>query len=425
MGINRIYDHREVGLKVREVFKRDDVSYGDKVERTLEAFNRNQFGDPSTLNFQGFAEGLLGAGWQEHLRRQGRGGGGIDQRTGKPYYYGKGLESYIGVDPSAFTNITGQILVNKVGEGYNNPAFIGSELVEEIQEPSVAAILGELLVPSISSVIDLPSGNIAPGQNYPLTRVKEDYYRLPSIAKHGQILPITIEAIVMDRTGGQLQDAAYTLGQMQGLRKEEEILSVVLGLRNNYNWLGTDYNTYLTSGGWINKKTGVTITAGTFTGYNVWEQQQLFTRILNPFTNKPIFIDISKMKILCMPTAVYAMQTAVNAVSIRTGQISTNPAIQQQGPNPLITVQGILQSPYAFQLLIDSGVSATNAANYWNLGIFPQAFAYRTWIPVQMEWAPPGNPADFYQDIVYQVKCHEAGVAGVKNARFTSQSIGS
>jgi hypothetical protein len=407
---------KTIGQKLAKVLSHPDSPSREAAEaRVLEAFDKGLIDRNIALG--GLAEGMLGENWQQLI---------LSHLQGNRHGYARNSfasvqENFVGIDPSAFSNITGQLLIRIVKDAYNNPAFIGDQLCQVIPEPPTGVILGDLKVPGISQAVDGPTLTL-PGEPYPQTRVKEDWITLPSIAKYGEIMNVTLEALAMDRTGGKIQEMANKIGFRVGLRREEAILSVVMGITNNFTWKDTTYNTYLTSGNWVNTRSGVDTTAGTFTGDQVFKQQQLFTEILDPYTSKPILIDYAKMKILHMPQAGYAFRSAINATTIRTGQISNNPSINSEAPNPLEMSGGLLTSQYAFNLLTTTGgISTTNAKHYWWLGDFARSFCYREWIAPTFVAAPPNNEAEFTQDIALRVKAFEAGVAGVLEPRFTSK----
>ncbi len=80
----------------------------------------------------------------------------------------------------------------------------------------------------------------------------------------------------------------------------------------------------------------------------------------------------------------------------------------------------IIKSPILWHLWTDSAasggqaVAASTAKEYVWMGHFKKAFIYREAMPFTTAQAPPGNPAEFNQDIAIQVKAMEWGVAGVQ-----------
>jgi len=231
---------------------------------------------------------------------------------------------------------------------------------------------------------------------------------------------VTLEAVMTDRTG-QIQDTAAKLGYRARYDLEEQQLSVVLGIVNNFSWKDTNYTTYLAGGSnWINKFTGQVVTGATFQIIN--NVEQLFAQMTDPYTGKVIAINPTGL--LCMPESKYDFKNMLRATTVRIGSFgTTNPNRQGEAPNPLDVEYPLLTSKIARQLLINSGVSSTNVVNYWYLADWKKAFVYRQMLPWTVLEAPPGNPSDFEQDIVMRIKVRRMGQTGVKDPRFAAQSI--
>ena len=151
------------------------------------------------------------------------------------------LEAGDGVDVTAFSNITGQVVQARVMESYNQEAFVMSKLVETIP----TRLDGER-IPGIGRVSDDVS-EVRPGMPYPSLGFAEDYIDTPQTTKRGFIVPVTKEAVFFDRTHLILQRAAE-VGEVLGLNKEKRLLDLLLGTVNNYTWKGAAYNTYSTTG---------------------------------------------------------------------------------------------------------------------------------------------------------------------------------
>ena len=376
------------------------------MERAYEAIDSGKLSLRTPgFDLRGFADGLLGDQWAASLKTHAG-------RTAE-----RGFEATEAVDPSVFSHIVGQLLIREVQMGYENPEFIGDRLFRTIPEPTTASILGPLLVPMVSNVLDLPEP-ISPEMPYPDTTVAEDWITLPAIVKWGRVLNVSLEAILQDRTG-QLRDRAMNIGYYGRLVKEQNQLRVAFGLTNPFNWKNTAYNTYQTASPWINKITGQAVTASNFSILN--NVEQLFAQMTDPYTGQ--MIEIRPNALVCMPESKYDFKNIIHATEVHIGQISNDPARQSNGPNPIDDRYPILVSKIARKLLVDSGVSAANVKNYWLLGEFQKAFAYRELIPWTVKEAPPLNPADFGQDIVLQVKTMHMGVPGVWNPRFAALSI--
>jgi hypothetical protein len=109
----------------------------------------------------------------------------------------------------------------------------------------------------------------------------------------------------------------------------------------------------------------------------------------------------------------------LNATSVSKGAFSPTNVNQIRGDsaNPLDDY-ALLTSQYAYKLLIDSGLTSTQANSYTFLGDPKSAFVVRSAKPLTVVEAPPLNPLDFQQDIVLSVKASEWFSANVRDPRY-------
>lgn len=346
----------------------------------------------SQISIRDLAESLLGPSWPQRLQ-----GGQALLR-----------EANEAVDVSAFSNITGQLLVNEIQKKYESADFIGLQLCETI--PITNGNLGSQKVPWLSKLSQAPK-QLQPLEQYPHAQFSEQWITYPAPKKYGLNCAVSMEMIFADLTN-QVFESAGDVGERLGQQQEEDILSVVLGLTNNHTWNDTSYNTYLTSGSWVNVVSGVTLTDWTV----VNQVEQKFVEITDPVTAKPIKIKPDAM--LVMPWRYYNAKRVLSATETRSGDITTGDGNQTVANNPLETAYPVLKSPNAYKLLTDSGVSSANAREYWYLGQFKKAFVWRQVYPLKVVEAPPNNPAEFNQDIAYQVKAGLFGAPGVRDPRY-------
>jgi len=202
---------------------------------------------------------------------------------------------------------------------------------------------------------------------------------------------------------------------MLAVTKEYKILQVVLGITNNHNWNGNSLNTYLTTGSWINKLTGYSLSD--WTSVNTLEQ--LFVNMTDPVSGYPIMVEPKQM--LVMPALKYTARNILNATEVRQtapGYATTGDPKQTVSANPLDQNYQILTSPHALKALVDSGVTAVNANRRVYLGDFKKAFVWREAKPLTIVEAPAGNPLEFNQDIAMAIKASWMGVAGVRDPRY-------
>jgi len=314
------------------------------------------------------------------------------------------------VDATAFSNVASVVLQTKILEGYTQEGLVGTQLVETIP----TRLDGEK-IPGIAGLPDQAEA-VGPGMPYPHVGFGEDFIETPQTDKRGLICAVTREALFFDRTG-LVYRQAFKVGEILGLNKEKRILDVILGLTNNYKWKGTAYNTYQTSTPWINVKSGNALADWT----NVDASEQLFAGLLDPATSEPIFVQPETL--LVMPAKLHTARNILHALELRIGDGASG-STQTLAPNPLGSYR-LMSSRIAYRRLVGSGVSESNAKNYWYHGDFRRAFAYMENWPLTVTQAPPQHSDDFERDVVLQVKASERGAAAVLDPRYVVKNYGS
>ena len=384
-------------IQYRELKRRFDLDGRERTTAHLsEALSQRQL-KPDDFSIRDLAEALVphGREWVRSLDPRHDAGARL-------------LESGDGVDVTAFLNITGQIVYTRLLEAYEQEAFVVSKLVSTIP----TRFDGEKIA-GIAGLAD-QAAEVRPGMPYPSLGFGEDYIETPSTTKHGFIVPVTREAIFFDRTHTILSRAAAA-GEMLGLNKEKRLLDVVIGVTNNYKWRGTTYNTFQTSGLWINAKSGNELVDWT----NVDAGQRLFSNMLDANTGEPVLVRANT--VLVMPAYRRAAMRVFGATEVRyqatAGEVTTI------SPNPLSNF-AVHESQLAYRRIIAAGTSADDAAKWWFLGDFARAFAYMENWPVSVTQSPAGSEADFERDIVVRFKASERGAAAVLDPRFVVKNSG-
>lgn len=324
------------------------------------------------------------------------------------------LEAGEGVDVTAFSNITGQIIRSKILEAYNQEAFVMSKLVETIP----TRLDGER-IPGIGRLSD-EAAEVHPGMPYPTLGFGEDYIDTPQTTKRGFIVSVTKEAVFFDRTYLVLQRAAE-VGEVLGLNKEKRLLDLLIGVVNNYRWKGAAYNTYSNAGSgvppdgnWINEMTEELVD-----WTDVDAAEQLFANILDPNTGEPVLIQATT--VLVMPAYRHAAHRIFNAAEIT--YATGGGATAVTAANPLGNYK-VVESRLAYRRLLAAGFDADAAKKYWFIGDFRKAFAYMENWPITVAQSPPLSEAEFTQDIVVRFKASERGAAAVINPRYVVMSTG-
>ncbi|MBS0207804.1 MAG: hypothetical protein JSS27_02520 [Planctomycetes bacterium] len=383
-------------IQYREIKRRCELDGVQRATAHLAEALRDKVLQPESFSLRDLAEALVPDGHHWVRSLDPRNGGGTSL-----------LEASDGVDVSAFLNITGQVIYARVMEAYTQEAFVVSKLVD-----TVPTRLDGEKIPGVTRIAD-DIDEIAPGMPYPSLGFGEDYIETPSKSKRGFIVPVTKEAIFFDRTNLVLARAAE-VGELLGLNKEKRLLDLVIGTTNNYKWRGTAYNTYASSGAWVNVKSGNALADWT----NVDAAEQLFAEMLDPNTGEPVLVQPNT--VLVMPAYRHAAHRVFYAPELRytTGGGPTSTAIAR---NPLGDYQ-VYDSRLAYRRLLAAGVSEANARQYWFLGDFRKAFAYMENWPITVTQSPMNSDADFDADIVVRFKASERGAAAVLNPRYVVKS---
>lgn len=352
---------------------------------------------PDDFSIREIAEATMGEAWLGRIERESSSRGGVQL-----------LEDTAGVDSTAFANITGQIIYNKVLEGYNSPLLVGDRLVTVI--PTTFHD-GEKLAGVTEPLGD--ASTVDEGMPFPEMAMQENYIQTPATVKQGNIVSLTKEAIAKDRTGMIMQQAR-AIGERVGVKREHKILDVVLGVTNNYKWKGTTYNTFLTSGGWINDKSSSELLDWT----SIDDVMIQLSEITNPFqldSNEPLPVILRDL--LVMPSKETTARRMLTATETRAVSNTNNTTI---GGNPVPQLS-LSVSALAYQRLVKSGISTTNAKQYWFAGDFKRAFAYMQVYPLTVTQAAPNGDAEFERDIVARFKAAERGVAVVTDPRAVAR----
>jgi hypothetical protein len=375
---------------------------------------------PEDFSLRELAEAFCGHDW---VRR-------LNPRNQDRYSHLHLKEAGEGVDVTAFGNITGQIVYSKIHQGWDE----ADQGVDDIFDTVPTMFDGEK-VPGIGQIKGEGEA-IRPGQPYPETGFSEQYFETPSTTKHGMIVSILKETIFFDRTS-QVTKRAGEVGKRLKTNKNVRCWACVAGVTvpignesfngNNHKWKGTTYNTYDTSANAI----GINSKASTpLVDYTSVEQAWLlFQDLKDPDTNRPILIKPDVLVV--MPNKYMTATRIVSATEIRTNypdyQASSVAApgnVQFLSGNVLPNLK-VIYSPLLYQVITDSGVSASNAKEWWFLMQAKRSFEYRENWPMTVVQSPPNSIKEFEQDIVLRWKASERGAPWVSDPRYTSKMYNS
>jgi hypothetical protein len=346
---------------------------------------------PVDFSLRDMAEGLVEDG-REWVRS-------LDPAFGRSV-----MEASGAVDTTAFSNITGQLVINAILQAYNRPEYSISALF-----PTVSTKLNGEKIPGIGGLGD--KGDIVTeGMSFSHVGVGEDYIETPSTDKRGLIVPVTKEAVFFDRTG-ILLDRCGEVGESLRLGKEKRCVDVLIGKTNNYKWKGTTYNSYQAGPSpWTNVLTGAANDLIDWSDVDAAEQ--LFENMLDPNTGEPIAL--ARTMLVACPAKRNTLNRVINATEVRYQDSATTTL----APNPLNGYTGLV-NPWLFSRLQSQlGLTAAQARATWFFGDIMKAFRYMENWPVTVVQAPQNSEAEFNQDIIARFKASERGVAAVWDPRY-------
>jgi hypothetical protein len=345
---------------------------------------------------------------------------------------GRLLQEAMGaVDASAFAGITGQLLINRVLSAFTAEEFVVSRLI-----PTIPTSLNGERIPGAALPRDPGEDFVEAAEMDELHYVgfSEEYIQTPPTTKRQLGIAVTKEAIFFDRTGLVLDRASY-VGTLLGLRKEKNLIAVLIGAVNTFqekregDSAAVSLKTYYAAddnGRWINHLDGNPLNDWT----NINASEQAFSQITDPNTGEPIILPARRVLIAPQIQFLALNQLMVASNVWKLTQGGTSPTAGQAGvntigPNPIlnldITVATSRQLYKQIQLLLDS--SASEAAGYWWYGD-PAAFAYMENWPITVVQAPTNSEAEFTQDIVVRFKASERGTPAVIEPRRIQRNRG-
>ncbi len=308
------------------------------------------------------------------------------------------------VDPvnlTAFSNITGELIFQGIVEKYKAPEFIGDELVSAETSRSDNTRLRGLSAISDDALV------VKEGEEFPDTQFGEDWIDVPKSEKRGRKIGVTREMVFFDQTG-DLMALAGGLGERLGTNREKRILRTVLGIDNTFKRKGVARDTYV-------PVASDTLRPNQLGGVELldWKQLDQMWQMFNDMKDDreiPEPIMVQPDTLLVTQYKFMTAQVILSASTIRTETQSG--ALQTYAQNPLGRggSMRLMTSPWITALLVEAGLSAANAKDFWHAGQFKKAFRYRTLFPLQVR-AAKHDKDDFERDVVMQYRADERGVA--------------
>ena len=331
------------------------------------------------------------------------------------------------IGPSVFANVSAYnaaalgLLEAKFLDAYRRAAFLSDQLAMTVPSDKIQ----EMFI-GVSMIGDVAIER-KPGNRHARVTLSERYVRTQINVNNAISVDVTREAVMFDRTR-ELLKMAESAAETLALRKEYRILDVFLGNTNTYNYNGTTYNTYATSGNWINQLSGSSYALADWTEINL--VLQLFSAMTDQETGQPI--DIQPKDLFVMPANYLTARHILYSSQVQ-ARTPTTQAVVAVGENPVAEFRfnliGSPTYPYAKKRLVSTdatggSVSASNADTYWFMGDFKKAFVYPQNMPVTTLRASTTDYEMADRGLIFSLFADEMGSAGVLEPRQVVQVIG-
>lgn len=310
---------------------------------------------------------------------------------------------------SAYTASISKLLEVKVLEGYQRPGLIGDQLA-----PPIPTKLRAEKMPGVSLWGD-DAVVLNPGDEHPALQLQERYVETPETTKRGGRVDVTKEAAFFDITN-QLLTRAQQAGQTLALNREKRIIDVVTGITNPYQYNGTSYNTYLTSGNWINDHVNI---MQDWTDLNA--ARILASRMTDQEQGERILVELNT--VLCTDYLAETASYIANATANEQRTATTQENVRT-GPNRESGRWKILTSPILEQRLTDTdgaALSQAAAQDRWFYGEYGSggAFGYMQNWAMDVQQASAGDYQMLNRGLIMSIFFDEMGVAVVLEPRKT------
>lgn len=363
---------------------------------------------PASFSIRELAVGIVGEDWVNGLVRD----------TGESYRVfeagGNALMTPGNLpNVSAFLGSVSGLLDAAVLETYDDPEFVIDALVPvESTKTRQTKMIGTGRIGNQSQIRN-------PGDAHPWAQFEERYSTSPETQQDALAIGVTYEAVFYDQTGEVLAKA-NSLGKELGLRKEFDGMQVIAGVTNPYNYRGASYNTYLTSGNWINDQSNQ---LDDWTDVN--NSRELFTRMKDQETSNRIAVEPDT--ILVSPQKRMTASYIMNATEIESRTASAAEVRRGANEGPQYK---LMSSVYMDQVLTNAaadpkvaglGLSQANANQYWwHLKTTPGSSAfvrYENW-PIDIRRASPSDFEMLNRRMVLAVFANQSHAFMVREPRY-------
>ena len=226
-GAREFVEHfrRDLGLTTNE--------YGRPTVREAQC-------QPQEFSLRGLAESLCGHEWVENLQQDQRDGQRVFEQGGNAAIHPGNIPNV-----SAYLGSVAGLLDAAILQGYERPDYLIDKLIyTQSSRQRQQRLIG------LGRMGDKAKRRM-PGDPHPFAQIGERTSITPETQNDALACAVTFEAVFFDQTG-QVLEQANNVGDELAFRKELDGFRLIAGVTNPYNYNGVAYNTYLTSGNWIN-----------------------------------------------------------------------------------------------------------------------------------------------------------------------------
>lgn len=304
---------------------------------------------------------------------------------------------------NAFTGVVAGLLEVSVIEGFQAPEFIADRLFPAKQ----TRIFEGRKMRGISGAGDVAEERI-PGMPTKRVQFGERYMTQPRTVENSLAVEVLQETIYLDDTG-QVTEEANNLGQWLGYRRELRCINEFVGVTNTYNYNGSSYNSFLTSGVFVND-----ITANPITHYTAFKAAELkFRDMTDPNTGTRVLINpnavlVNRGKLIETQALLSPLATVQVRDNVGAGQVIS------QGPNVIANRNyQIMESPLVYERMTASdglNWSASDADGAFFLFELGKGHEYAQNWPLRVQQAAPGQLDMIDRGVVLYVKADERGI---------------
>jgi len=302
------------------------------------------------------------------------------------------------VTTSAFPIILGQVLFYMFLKAYQEAPGIGDKLTtlytSKVTDEKMPIAEGKSTIREVKE-----------SEPYPHTGMITERYVELSSAKRGEILDITEETIMEDRTG-LIMRAAQQYGKWLKADKEVNILSTIQDLTGYKAWYPAGSQAALYSTG---------TTAPHFCSNQITNALANYTDLDAAYKLMGNMFHTSDKKVPIIVRPKYLLvPVALETTAKRLIKNSVNPGFANNEVNPFANMSEVLSSPH---LDVNSTIN-------WFWGDFQEQFLWKEVIPLQIIQRPPNTGDDYERDVKYSYKFRYKGGCGAIDHRQVIKSTG-